>query len=246
VAEHAAVAERAARIAQAELAAARAAKATHQAAADAREAAAAAAALRAEADAGEQEDYSASVDRAGRTCGFDGGRVRNFDAEQMWDKRARGFDSGRGHGFDIERAGGLEGGHAGGLDADVPADAGAWAAWELWTQAGEPTQMLAHRPDRIRESTMHWRPSGTRSARRTSGPSVTSSWTLADVASTHVASADKTLARGALAGGAPALPRTGVVVDPALLPSFRPLSRILAPAADVPCSPGPTTPSGQW
>jgi hypothetical protein len=217
---------------------ARAAKAAHQATADAREATAVAAALRAKADAGEQEDYDASADRAGRTRGFDGGRVRNFDAEQMWDQWARSFDSGRGHGFDIERAGGL--------DADAPADAGAWAAWELWTQAGEPTQMLAHRPGRIHESTMHWRPSGTRSAWRTSGPSVTSSWTSADVASTHVASADKTLARGALAGGAPPLPRTGVVVDPALLPSFRPLSRILAPAADVPCSPGPTTPSGQW
>jgi hypothetical protein len=82
-----------------------------------------------------------------------------------------------------------------------------------------------------------WRPNGTTSTRRTSGPCATSTGSRAN----------RTLARGALAGSAPPLPRTGTevaVVGPTLLPSCRPSSR--TPAADGPCSPRPTMPSGPW
>jgi len=97
-----------ARIAQAELAVARAAEAAHPAAAEAWDAAAAVAALRVEADAGEQEDYGA---RAGAS---DAGAVavaalrRGADAERAWPDAGGlggrgGCEAGDRDGFDNRR-----------------------------------------------------------------------------------------------------------------------------------------------
>jgi hypothetical protein len=141
-------------------------------------------------------------------------------------------------------------GHGTQADAVLEADT---ASTALQVAAASAELQGDGTPGMIRESTAHRRRSDCGRRRRgwrQSRPSANGKHgSGTDAASTTASQMDGTLAHTALAGGAPPLPRTGAVVavvSPAPLPPCRLYSRTLAPAADGPCSPRPTTPSGPW
>jgi hypothetical protein len=230
--ERAAAVERVARIAQTELAAARAAEAAHQAQAKAREAAAVATALRAEADAGEQTDEGEQADADAQDAGLRGTRNHGGGTATASTCAAQAASTRML----------AQGPHEWAPRADAT-----WANQAGSTRRPGSTTRLRRMQDRGADAASTTSPDAdaTPSASHCGTRALSGRWR--PNGTTTRSRADRTLARGALAGSAPPLPRTGTevaVVGPALLPSCRPSSR--TPAADGPCSPRPTTPSGPW
>jgi hypothetical protein len=186
----------------------------------------------------EDSDADGFDNRCGRdACGHNGRRGCGRDADEAQDAR-----TGRDAEAWLDREavgthGRGTGAHATPTTTTSTRTKGRTRELVAWTDAASTALQVDATTGGIRESTAHWRPSNCRSRRRSWRHSWTStgSW------------ADGTLVREALAGGAPPLPQTGVevaMVVPAPLPLCRPSSRM--PAADGPCSPRPTTPSGPW